>query len=66
MKTALVLFDVVVALLLFSTLICGVWIYNQPSVDASSVRFHMTIGISTVVAVALALTLSTLTIFRAA
>jgi hypothetical protein len=66
MKTAVIALDVVVALLLLSTLICGVWMYRQPVVEASSVRFHMTIGASAVVAVALALTVATVAALRAA
>lgn len=64
MRSAVILLDVLVALLLFSTLICGVWIYNQPSVEPSSIRFHMTIGIGTVLAVALALAVSTFAAFQ--
>ena len=65
MKTTVIALDLLVALLLFSTLICGVWIYKQPVVEASSIRFHMTIGISTVVAVTLALIVATVAAFQA-
>jgi cytochrome b561 len=64
MKAAVISLDAVVALLLFSTLICGVWMANQPAVEASSVRFHMTIGIGTVVAAVVALSLSTYLAFQ--
>ena len=64
MRTVVILFDVVAALLLFSTLICGVWIANQPVVEASSVRFHMMIGISTVAAVTLALAVMSYGLFQ--
>lgn len=64
MRSAVVLLDVIAALLLFSTLICGVWIANQPVVEASSVRFHMMIGISTVAAVTLALAVMSYAAFQ--
>ncbi len=64
MRTVVILFDVVAALLLFSTLICGVWIANQPVVEASSVRFHMMIGISTVAAATLALAVMSYGLFQ--
>lgn len=64
MRTAVVLLDVLVGLLLVSTLICGLWMYSQPVVEPSSVRFHMTIGIGAVIAVALALTVSTFAAFQ--
>ena len=65
MKTAVIAFDLLVALLLFSTLVCGVWISQQPVVEASSVRFHMAIGVSTVIAVTLALSVTTFAALQA-
>lgn len=42
---------VVTSVLLVSTGICGLWLRSNPSKkDESSVRFHMTIGLLSVVA----------------
>jgi len=34
---------------LLSTLICGLWITQQTNVELSSINFHVTIGIASVV-----------------
>lgn len=34
---------------LLSTLICGLWIHKQPSIDPSSIKFHMQIGIGSII-----------------
>ncbi len=34
-------------LLIFSTMICGLWIKSNQVVEASSIRFHTTIGFIT-------------------
>lgn len=42
---------------LLSTLICGLWIRSQDTVDPSSTTFHMVIGVITVVLCILAIIL---------
>ena len=49
MKIISIITAIVTALLLFSTLICGLWIRSNKVTDASSLSFHMNIGIATVV-----------------
>lgn len=60
MKTLRVVLNVSTALLLASTAICGLWLRSQgATVDPSSIGFHMTIGLLTVVVGLVALGLST-------
>lgn len=40
---------IITSLLLFSTLICGLWIRSNKVTDASSLNFHMSIGIASVI-----------------
>jgi hypothetical protein len=50
MRLFAVLFSILTGLLLLSTLICGLWIRAQKDpVDPSSVQFHTTIAIASVV-----------------
>jgi hypothetical protein len=50
MKTLLIILISISILLLLSTLICGLWIRNNAEqVEPSSIDFHMSIGIATVV-----------------
>ena len=49
MKTAVLIMAIVTGLLLFSTVVCGLWIRYSGEVDESSTSFHMTIGIVTAV-----------------
>jgi hypothetical protein len=43
---------------LLSTLICGLWIGQQPSVDPSSISFHKSIAILSIVLSVIALSLA--------
>jgi fumarate reductase subunit D len=49
MKVISIISAVITALLLFSTLVCGLWIHTNKVTDASSITFHMNIGIATVI-----------------
>ncbi len=64
MKTAVVILDVVTGLLIFSTLICGLWIKAQPEIDPSSVSFHLGIALLMSVFVVVSLLVSTVAVFR--
>lgn len=66
MKTVVVILDAVTGLLIFSTLVCGLWIRTQPEVDPSSVSFHMWIAILTVTFMVVSMVVSTIGVFRAA
>lgn len=66
MKTAILILDVVTGLLIFSTLICGLWIKAQPEVDPSSVSFHMGIALLTTGFVIVSLVVSTAAVLRLA
>ena len=58
MKALRVALNAGAALLLVSTAICGLWIRGQgAAVDPSSIGFHMTIGLVTVVVSLLAVSL---------
>jgi cytochrome b561 len=57
MKIAINIMAVVSILLLLSTLICGLWMKAQPAVDPSSVNFHVTLGIATVIVTLITLVL---------
>lgn len=48
MKTLLIILSIATFLLIFSTLVCGLWIRNSAEVvEESSITFHMNIGILT-------------------
>jgi hypothetical protein len=50
MKSILIILIGISILLMLSTLICGLWIRNNAEqVETSSIDFHMTIGIASVV-----------------
>ena len=66
MKAAILILDVITGLLIFSTLICGLWIKAQPAVDPSSVSFHMAIALLTARFVIVSLVVSTAAVFRLA
>jgi cytochrome b561 len=57
MKIAINIMAVVSILLLLSTLICGLWMKAQPTVDPSSFNFHVTLGIATVIVTLITLVL---------
>jgi fumarate reductase subunit D len=49
MKTFSLITAIITGLLLLSTLICGLWIRANKVTDASSLNFHMNIGIASVI-----------------
>jgi hypothetical protein len=50
MKTMMVVLAILSALLLFSTVMCGLWIrYSGEVVEDSSITFHLGIGLATAV-----------------
>lgn len=49
MKTIAIILGSLAALLLLSTAICGLWIKANQVTEASSLQFHMTIGLAAVV-----------------
>ncbi|SPF40797.1 conserved exported hypothetical protein [Candidatus Desulfosporosinus infrequens] len=49
MKILYSLIGIVTALLLIFTMTCGLWIKSTQSTDPGSLRFHITIGISSVI-----------------
>ncbi|MHB9134544.1 MAG: hypothetical protein ACYDBB_26015 [Armatimonadota bacterium] len=49
MKILSILIAVITGLLLSSTAICGLWIKANKVTDASSITFHMNIGIATLI-----------------
>lgn len=44
MKLIMNLLSVLSIIGLLSTLICGIWMKQQASIDPSSIKFHMTLG----------------------
>lgn len=48
MKTISIIIAAITALLLLSTLICGLWISKNSPADAGSLKFHMQISIASV------------------
>ncbi len=49
MKIVFVVISVITGFLLLSTMICGLWIKANNIKDASSLNFHMNIGIASVI-----------------
>ena len=49
MKTFIIVVTILTALLFFSTLVCGLWIKANDVTEISSIKFHMTVGISSFV-----------------
>ena len=66
MKTVVVLLDVVTGLLIFSTVVCGLWMKAQPEVDPSSISFHMGIALLTVGFMVASMIVSTVAVYRLA
>lgn len=64
MKTMVIVLDVVTGLLIASTVICGLWMKGQPTVDPSSAGFHMGIALLTTASVAATLIVSTIAVYR--
>ena len=57
MKLFLIIMTIITILLSLSTGICGLWIRGNHVTDASSLSFHMTIGISTILFTLVTITL---------
>jgi len=55
MKIATIVLSSLSALMLLSTLICGLWMRSQATVAPDSVRFHMNIGVASVILVIITL-----------
>lgn len=66
MKTTIIILDAVTGLLIFSTLICGLWIKAQPKIDPSSVSFHLGIALLTTGFVVVTLVVASVAVFRLA
>lgn len=49
MKVFSIIIGIITAVFLFSTLVCGLWIRANNVTEESSLRFHMTVGIGSVV-----------------
>ncbi len=49
MKTLTLIVAILAIVCLLSTLICGFWMKQQTNVEASSINFHVTLGIASVV-----------------
>jgi hypothetical protein len=47
MKSIYVIVAVITILLVLSNLMCGFWIKSHGPVDASSISFHMNLGVAT-------------------
>lgn len=58
MRVVQIILAIISAILMFSTLVCGLWIKNAGAAvtdRASSVQFHITLGIATAIFVFLTL-----------
>ena len=64
MKTTIIILAVISALLIVSTVICGLWIKNSGEADESSIKFHLQIGLTTLLFTLVTLTLSVVQIVR--
>lgn len=49
MKAFSLVIAIITGLLLFSTLVCGLWIRANKVTDVSSLNFHMNIGIASAI-----------------
>jgi hypothetical protein len=64
MKTVVIVLDIVTGLMIASTVICGLWMKAQPTVDPSSIGFHMGIALLAAAFVAVTLVVSTVAVYR--
>ena len=65
MKTILVISAVLTGLLIFSTVVCGLWLrYSGEPVEQSSLNFHMLIGLATALVAYLTVVLGVVSAFR--
>ncbi|MCP4541052.1 MAG: hypothetical protein GY832_28280 [Chloroflexi bacterium] len=58
MNTVRWIMAILTGLLLFSTVVCGLWIRYSGEADNGSISFHMVIGIATAIATAVTIVLS--------
>lgn len=49
MKAIILIFAIITGLVMVSTLICGLWIRANKVTEVSSLNFHMSIGIASVI-----------------
>jgi hypothetical protein len=65
MKTLLVISAVLTGLLIFSTVVCGLWLrYSGEPVEQSSLNFHMIIGLATALVACVTVILGVASVFR--
>jgi hypothetical protein len=65
MKTITLIAAILTGLLLFSSLVCGLWLrYSGEPVEESSLTFHMLIGLATALVAALTAILAVVNVFR--
>ena len=65
MKTLFVIGAALTGLLLFSTVVCGLWLRAQQPIEASSLQFHMVVGLATAAMTAATLVVGAVLAFRA-
>lgn len=66
MKTILIVSAIISGLLIFSTVVCGLWLrYSGQPVEESSISFHMTIGLATALITAATVILGVVAVLRA-
>ena len=58
MKTLIIIFAVLTAVMLLFTIICGLWMRAQPEVEASSINFHLGMALTTALCMAVTLILT--------
>jgi hypothetical protein len=49
MNIIYILIAILTILLLLSLLLCGLWLKSHPTNDPSSVKFHLQLGITTII-----------------
>lgn len=64
MKTFMLIFSSITVLMLLSTMICGLWMRAQKEVDPSSIAFHSTIAVASVIFALAAIVLLLLQVVR--
>ena len=65
MKTTIIITAILTGLLLFSTIVCGLWIRNSGElVEESSIIFHMVIGLATALVTAGTVILALVSVYR--
>lgn len=64
MKTIFLIGAILTGLLLFSTVVCGLWLRSHQPVDPSSLQFHMIAGLATAAVTAATLILGAIMAYR--